>query len=58
VKNVRKPRLPEKYRENHLSQMKKKIDQDFRLQQEQRDTGLTLLRMLAKNNPNKLKGEK
>jgi hypothetical protein len=58
MKSIRKNRLPETYRENHLSQMRHKISAEFDRHARKGDSRLTILQMLADKKGTVKKGEK
>ncbi|MFI5304175.1 MAG: hypothetical protein ACHQYP_05195 [Nitrospiria bacterium] len=57
MKSSRKTRLLENYRENHLAQMKKKINKEL-LHVMEEDSRLSILQILSENKKEVKKGEK
>ncbi len=58
MKNLRKNRVMETYRENHLTQMKKKINKELIHHALEEDSSLTILRILIENKKEQERGEK
>jgi hypothetical protein len=57
MKSIRKTRLLENYRENHLAQMKKKINKEL-LHVMEEDSRLSILQILSENKKEVKRGEK
>ncbi len=58
MKNLRKNRVMEAYRENHLTQMKKKINKELIHHALEEDSSLTILRILIENKKEQERGKK
>lgn len=58
MKNLRKNRVMETYRENHLTQMKKKINKELIHHALEEDSSLTILRILIENKKEQERGKK
>jgi hypothetical protein len=58
MKSSRKNRVMETYRENHLTQMKKKISKELIHHSLEEDSSLTILRILIENKKERERGEK
>jgi len=57
MKSIRKTRLLENYRENHLAQMKKKINKEL-LHVMEEDSRLSILQILSEDKKEVKRGEK
>ena len=58
MKNLRKNRVMEAYRENHLTQMRKKISKELLHHALEKDSTLTILGILTENKKERERREK